>query len=60
MLSLLLIHLSHAVPLQFNHQGRLLDLAGEPITGEHELVFRIYDEATNGTVHGRKPCKPNL
>ena len=50
MLSLLLIHLSHAVPLQFNHQGRLLDLAGEPITGEHELVFRIYDEATNGTV----------
>ena len=50
MLSLLLIHISYAVPLQFNHQGRLLDLSGDPIGGEHELVFRIYDESINGTI----------
>ena len=40
---LLLSALSFAVPLQYNHQGRLLDTDGNGLSGDHELTFRIYD-----------------
>lgn len=42
---LLCTTLSFAVPLQYNHQGRLLDTEGDGLSGEHELIFRIYDGA---------------
>ena len=42
---LLLASLSNATPLQYNHQGRLLDANGEGLSGEHELTFRIVDES---------------
>ena len=40
----LLSSLSHAVPLQMNHQGRIEDVDGNGLVGEHELVFKIYDD----------------
>ena len=42
---LLLASLSSATPLQYNHQGRLLDTEGNGLSGEHELTFRIVDES---------------
>ena len=45
MMLLLCTTLSFAVPLQYNHQGRLLDAEGNGLSGEHELIFRIYDSA---------------
>lgn len=50
MLSFLLISSAFAVPLQFHHQGRLLDIDGKPVMGEHDLTFRIYDADINGNV----------
>ena len=43
MLLLFALSLSYATPLQYNHQGRLLDTDGNGLSGEHELMFRIYD-----------------
>ncbi len=39
-----------SVPEVVTHQGRLTNTDGEPETGEVELDFRIYDEATDGEV----------
>ena len=46
----LLSSLSHAVPLQMNHQGRIEDADGNGLVGEHELVFKIYDDESGGNV----------
>ena len=47
LLCLLLAQEAFAVPLQMNHQGRLLDSDGNGLTGSHELIFRIFDDQEN-------------
>ena len=37
------------VPPLVNYQGRLTDAQGTPLTGQHKLVFNIYDVPTAGT-----------
>ena len=37
-----------AVPRQLNHQGRLHDSAGAPLTGSHDLTFTLYDASSGG------------
>ena len=39
-----------SAPLEFNHQGRLLDAVGTPVSGSVQLVFRLYDDSTAGTL----------
>lgn len=41
--------LASAVPMQFDHQGRLLDTSGEPLEGEHTLHAALYSSATLGS-----------
>ncbi len=38
-----------AVPLEFSHQGRLMDDTGAPLDGTEDVTFRIYDVDTGGT-----------
>ncbi len=39
-----------AVPMQFPHQGRLLDSAtGQPLDGPHTVTFTLFDAASSGT-----------
>jgi hypothetical protein len=41
---------SAAIPRKINYQGRVTDGAtGEPLPGSHEMVFRIYDAASEGS-----------
>ena len=56
----LLTSLSFAVPLQFNHQGRLLDVDGEAVAGEHQLTFRIYDTSSGGTIQWEEVLPVNF
>ena len=44
----LLLQDAFAVPVQMNHQGRLLDTDGEGLSGSHELIFRVFDDPENG------------
>src|SRR5512136_2541192 len=37
------------VPRKINYQGRLLDAAGAPLAGNHNLTFRIFADAAGGT-----------
>jgi hypothetical protein len=37
------------VPHKINYQGYHTDAAGNPITGDHDMTFRIYDSPTGGT-----------
>ncbi len=37
------------IPHQINYQGHLLDNAGNPVTGEFDFVFTIYNVPTDGT-----------
>ncbi len=39
-----------AVPHTINYQGMLTDAGGTPLNGYHHLIFRIYDDATGGTL----------
>ena len=39
-----------AVPLQLTQQGRILDSNGAAVVGTHNIVFRIYDAETNGSM----------
>lgn len=43
----------HAAPLgtAFTYQGRLND-GGAPANGNYDMIFNLYDDATNGTVLG--------
>jgi hypothetical protein len=37
------------IPNKINYQGRLVDVTtGAPLTGTHEMTFRIYDSAVDG------------
>ncbi len=47
---LLSCSVASAVPLEFTHQGRLMDTSGVPITGDHSIEFRIYDDPATGTL----------
>jgi len=38
------------VPKTINYQGMLTDGAGNPLTGPHNLVFRIWNHPTSGSV----------
>jgi hypothetical protein len=39
------------IPRKINYQGRLEDSSsGEPLTGSHTMTFRIYDQASGGTL----------
>src|SRR5687767_2023336 len=38
-----------AIPPMIGYSGRLIDASGQPVTGTHDMVFRIYEEATGGT-----------
>ena len=51
MLALILVggHLSAAPPPTMGYQGRLLDDAGDPVSGLLTITFRLYDTATGGT-----------
>jgi hypothetical protein len=37
------------VPQLITYQGRLSEANGEPITGEHTIIFRLYDAEQSGT-----------
>jgi hypothetical protein len=39
------------IPRKFNYQGRLTDSAtGDPLAGPQDVTFRIYDQASNGSL----------
>lgn len=40
---------SAEVPQMINYQGVLTDSLGCPLTGNYNMVFRIYDDSTDGT-----------
>ena len=46
----LLTSLALAVPVEMNHQGRLVDSSGIGLTGSHMLTFRVHDASTGGNV----------
>ena len=51
LLSILLVGLSGAdVPHLISYQGRLTNASGNPLTGTHNITFRIYDAASGGTM----------
>ena len=39
-----------ATPSKLSQQGRLVDSDGEPLAGAHQITFRIYDEASEGSL----------
>ena len=43
-----LISLAGEIPRKINYQGRLMDAAGVPLPGSHNLTFRIFDVAAGG------------
>ena len=40
---------SATVPSVLNYQGTLNDSGGNPVTGQHEMTFRLYNELLGGT-----------
>ncbi len=48
--SLAITSVAAAVPMEFAHQGRLLDVLGQPVDGTVSLRFRLYDSASGGVV----------
>lgn len=38
------------IPISVTQQGKLLDDSGEPMTGDVDLEFTLYDSATGGTI----------
>ena len=39
-----------AVPLFINYQGKLTDAGGNPLDGDFQMRFSLYDAPTGGTV----------
>ena len=39
-----------ATPAKLSQQGRLIDGDGEPLDGAHQITFRLYDEASEGSL----------
>ena len=50
MIALLLSSLAQAVPVEMNHQGRLLDTNGAGLQGTQYLTITLYDSETAGTI----------
>jgi hypothetical protein len=44
--------LAGAVEASLSYQGRLTDAAGGPLSGSHDLVFQVWDDATGGSQVG--------
>ncbi len=49
-LSLSLAFPAFATPAKLSQQGRLIDGEGEPLDGAHQITFRLYDEASEGSL----------
>ncbi|MBI4568097.1 MAG: hypothetical protein HY719_06835 [Planctomycetes bacterium] len=52
-MSFLAVDVAHSVdttPLKINFQGRLTDVAGAPVNGARDMVFRYYSADTGGTL----------
>ncbi|UCE18045.1 MAG: hypothetical protein JSV84_14450 [Gemmatimonadota bacterium] len=51
--SIVMILIAHAetseIPQLISFQGKLFDTSGSPLTGDHEITFRIYNAAEGGT-----------
>ncbi|HAN04132.1 MAG TPA: hypothetical protein DCQ25_02525, partial [Elusimicrobia bacterium] len=47
---LLLPAMASAAPLLINYQGRLVDTAGNPLTGAQSILFSVYDAASAGSL----------
>ncbi|MBM73773.1 MAG: hypothetical protein CMK59_00115 [Proteobacteria bacterium] len=45
-----LISAALAVPVEMNHQGRMLDSNGAGLTGSQVITFRLFDSESGGTV----------
>jgi len=37
------------IPRSINYQGRLTDVAGQPLVGSHDMIFSIYDAPLGGS-----------
>ena len=59
-LALLLPSAALAVPVQLNHQGRLLDTAGTPLSGAHTLDFAFYEADAGGVPRPGLLAAPRL
>ena len=44
-----------AAPLTFSHQGRLFDVAGDPLTGAHTIAFSLHDAPAGGATLWSEP-----
>ena len=49
-----------AVPLQLTQQGRILDSSGAAVTGLHDVTFRIYTDASSGSLLWSEPIAVNF
>jgi len=60
-LLLLVSSVAHAQPIgtSFTYQGELRS-SGSPVTGPHDLQFRLYDAASGGTQVGSTLCSDNV
>lgn len=47
-LALTCMQSAHATPLELTHQARLLDAAGGPLQGEHDVQLALYDSVQGG------------
>ena len=48
LLTLVLSRVALAVPTEMAHQGRVFDADGQPLAGQHDMVFRLYDDLEGG------------
>ncbi len=46
---------AEAVPMNFQHQGRMLDSSGVPLDGSMLLTFRLYDASAGGSAVWQEP-----
>jgi len=44
------VNYSHGLPVQLHYVGQLVDEEGNPLTGPHQVRFRIYDAPTGGNL----------
>ena len=50
MISLFSLQTAEAVPLQVTQQGRILEADGSAVSGVHNVTFRLYSDASAGTI----------
>lgn len=54
------ISFSADVPSVLNYQGTLADSSGNPVTGQHDMTFRLYNELLGGTAFWEEPQSVSL